>query len=302
MQTKSAFRDEGRWYKGNTHAHTNLSDGVLSPQQLVELYRTLGYDFCAITDHRIYGVHAELSSAGFLVLPGVELDVGVEGGAALCHHVVGLAIPGRNSCVHGQRFEYEQHAGVQQIISLLQQRGNLCIYAHPSWSHVEHQLIDELDGIAALEIYNHECEVCAVSGYAESHYDRLLWRGRRAWCIASDDSHQHQPDYGGGFLMVKAAELTQAAIIDALLEGSFYASQGPQIHSFRVENNSALLSCSPCRTIGFLSDSRPGRAITREQAEVSRASYPIDGSETYVRAVCIDHSGRRAWTQPIWLD
>ena len=37
--------------KGNLHAHTTFSDGVLSPRQLVEEYERLGYDFLAITDH-----------------------------------------------------------------------------------------------------------------------------------------------------------------------------------------------------------------------------------------------------------
>lgn len=37
--------------KGNLHAHTTYSDGVLPPHQLIEAYEGLGYDFLAITDH-----------------------------------------------------------------------------------------------------------------------------------------------------------------------------------------------------------------------------------------------------------
>src|SRR5262245_6185123 len=37
--------------KGNLHAHTTFSDGVLAPHRLVEEYERLGYDFLAITDH-----------------------------------------------------------------------------------------------------------------------------------------------------------------------------------------------------------------------------------------------------------
>ena len=37
--------------KGNLHAHTTFSDGVRSPQALIEEYESRGYDFLAITDH-----------------------------------------------------------------------------------------------------------------------------------------------------------------------------------------------------------------------------------------------------------
>ncbi len=37
--------------RGNLHAHTTFSDGVRSPQALVEEYEARGYDFLAITDH-----------------------------------------------------------------------------------------------------------------------------------------------------------------------------------------------------------------------------------------------------------
>src|SRR5947207_13106587 len=37
--------------RGNLHAHTTFSDGVLPPEGLIAEYETLGYDFLAITDH-----------------------------------------------------------------------------------------------------------------------------------------------------------------------------------------------------------------------------------------------------------
>jgi predicted metal-dependent phosphoesterase TrpH len=39
------------YLKGNLHAHTTFSDGVLPPHRLVAEYEALGYDFLAITDH-----------------------------------------------------------------------------------------------------------------------------------------------------------------------------------------------------------------------------------------------------------
>ena len=40
-----------RWYKGNLHTHTTDSDGLKSPDDVKRLYKSLGYDFLALTDH-----------------------------------------------------------------------------------------------------------------------------------------------------------------------------------------------------------------------------------------------------------
>ena len=40
-----------RWLKGNTHTHTNNSDGNSSPDTVVRWYREHGYQFLFVTDH-----------------------------------------------------------------------------------------------------------------------------------------------------------------------------------------------------------------------------------------------------------
>jgi predicted metal-dependent phosphoesterase TrpH len=65
--------------KGNLHAHTTFSDGVLSPHRLVEEYERLGYDFLAITDHddligAAYWQALERLAPGLLLFHGVELS------------------------------------------------------------------------------------------------------------------------------------------------------------------------------------------------------------------------------------
>lgn len=308
---QNAFDSKGNWYKGNLHTHTNISDGILSPPELVRLYRDMDYDFLAITDHRVYGVHADLCSNDFLVLPGVELDVGAPRNEAFCHHIVGLGLPGKNKFVHGQNIVYPENATVKDIINILREGGNLCFYAHPAWSHARHESLDNLEGIIGLEIYNHGCDVACVCGYADSWYDRLLWQGKKFFCLATDDSHQgslakhssaESPDFGGGFIMVKAPELSAEAIHTAIAIGNFYASQGPVIEDFRVKDGQIYVQSSPCRTIGIQTDSYWGIARTDvEKSELTNAIFGLEGNESYIRAVCIDASGRHAWSQPIWL-
>ena len=57
-------------------------------------------------------------------------------------------------------------------------------------------------------------------------------KGNRLFCVAADDNHNACPfgdplcDSFGGFVMVKAEELTYDAVIKALLHGDFYSSIG----------------------------------------------------------------------------
>ena len=52
-----AFSAAGRFYRGNLHTHSTLSDGTLPPEAVCAHYREAGYDFLALTDHfqRRYG-------------------------------------------------------------------------------------------------------------------------------------------------------------------------------------------------------------------------------------------------------
>lgn len=50
-------------YKGDTHLHTNCSDGQGSPFEVACSYRAAGFDFIAVTDHHRYAPSLEAKSA-----------------------------------------------------------------------------------------------------------------------------------------------------------------------------------------------------------------------------------------------
>ena len=67
--------DYGRkWFKGNLHTHTTVSDGSKSPDEVAAIYRAAGYDFLAFTDH--WHPSKPSMQDGLLLLPGCEYDVG----------------------------------------------------------------------------------------------------------------------------------------------------------------------------------------------------------------------------------
>ena len=68
------FDESLGFFKGNTHMHTTLSDGRLSPADAIARYAAQGYDFVTLTDHRV--ISPERREQGLLVLSGTELDYG----------------------------------------------------------------------------------------------------------------------------------------------------------------------------------------------------------------------------------
>jgi len=42
------------WYRGNLHMHTYWSDGRAFPEQAVDIYKKLGYDFIGVSDHNVF--------------------------------------------------------------------------------------------------------------------------------------------------------------------------------------------------------------------------------------------------------
>ncbi len=71
----------GRFWRGNTYAHSSLSDGTMSPESLCRPYRDAGYDFLALTDHRERGTRAfdtsELRVPWFTTLLQAEVHPGL---------------------------------------------------------------------------------------------------------------------------------------------------------------------------------------------------------------------------------
>ena len=91
-----------------------------------------------------------------------------------------------------------------------------------------------------------------------------------------------------------------APFMTALKAGHFYSSQGPEIHDVAVENGKLQFACSPA-AVAFVSG-RGSRALSVRGREISRGELPIDSfADSYCRLTVVDETGKRAWTNPIWL-
>lgn len=307
MKDYNQFKNDGHWYKGNMHLHSTNSDGVLSPKEVAKLYKERGWNFLIFTDHRFYTHNVELNDDNFLIIPGVELDT-TNPSPYRVYHILGI---GKEECGNGnfelgQRFEtpqWEDMKTPQMLIDKLVDNNNLAIFCHPIWSRLELSDFIDLKNYFALEIYNYGCEVESHTGQSVNYWDSLLRRGRKIWAVATDDAHHHIKDQCGGWVMVKCQDLTHQSIINALIEGSFYSSSGPEIYEFKITNGEAFVACSPVKQIHFVTYESIGMSsfFAGKNGFISSANYKLHGNETFVRVECIDEAGNTAWSNPIFL-
>jgi hypothetical protein len=286
---------ERPFYKGNLHMHTTASDGELSLERASALYQSMGYDFIAVTDHRRRSCDTHYFR-NMLVMAGIEFDFYLINQVI---HILGIGVDEGLQQVN--MADYAPQTAVNRILA----GSGLAVLAHPAWSLNTPETICGLKGIEAVEIYNAVSRPPYSGDRADSMalLDVAAAQGRVLNTLATDDSHYYTGDEGYGFIRLQAEELTQRGVLQALRQGSFHASTGPQIDDLRYEEGVIHLQCSPARHIVFLSNLpwRPGRNFTGQG--ITSAYYkPSRGGrhpETFVRAVVIDENGRKAWANPI---
>lgn len=305
MEFRTLYKN-GNFYKGNTHAHTTLSDGNGSPAEVVKAYKGAGYSFLALTDHQVYGYNTAFNTDDFLILPATEFDTMVGG----IHHIVSIGHPDETKYQDGYQFDRAKIHSLtaQQIIDEINVHGNLAILAHPYWSKVDYSTEKDLHGLFGMEIMNNVCETTWRSGNAEFFYDHFLWDKNYIMCIASDDLHDMGRDMFGGLITIKCAQLTYDALFDALKKGSFFASysrtgnKAPTIKDFYVKDGTAFLDCSPCDRIFFKSNGSQKPFYNHHGNFYIHTEWTTETCREYIYAVCVDTEGNISWTQPIRLN
>lgn len=271
--------------------HTTLSDGRLSPEEAVAVYRDAGYDFIALTDHWIQGKSGVQN--GLLVLSGCEWNTGNMADTPV-YHIIGVGME-REIPEDGMR-----EAPPQKIIDAVNAAGGVAILAHPAWSVTDPAEAMGLRGLCAAEIYN------TVSGLpwngaradASLYFDLWATGGKLVRCVAADDSHHYNGEQARSYVMVRARECTPAALKEALRAGDFYASQGPRFSAIRCGEDRVEAEFTGAATAVFYSNTVWCSDRVLPGASGS-ASYRVKPTDRYVRIELVAEDGARAWCSPI---
>ena len=171
---------EDRQWKANLHCHSNLSDGRMSPEALVQAYKERGYHILAITDHEAPYDHSRFTEKSFLMLTGYEAYIRPSAQCILDHFGSEIHLnlfardPGNltfigydpNFCKYlpkayadslpksrdlGPR-RYDP-AYIQKFIDTASENGYLVSYNHPCWSMERAEDILNLNGCFSLEVF-----------------------------------------------------------------------------------------------------------------------------------------------------
>lgn len=206
------FDKPGRFYKGNLHAHSDNSDGMLPPDELADLYREAGYDFLAVTDHfrRRYGFPVAdtrpYRREGFETLLGAELHA-PETGLGEDWHILAVGLP-PDFPARGVS------EGGPELARRTREAGAFVGIAHPAWYGLTFADAESLDRAAhAVEVYNHSS--LEDNDRSDGCYlaDALLADGRRLNAYAADDAHLREVawDAFGGWVEVRSEALEAGA-------------------------------------------------------------------------------------------
>ena len=302
---QTAFEREGTFLKGGMHCHTTRSDGKGDPGDVIRMHYEHGYHFLALTDHNIFN-RRNYADVPMTMLSGIERNLELPGwkkDRPHCIHIVGVGDPATQEGPAQDEIiprygRYEDSSAAQGMIDEMHRWGLKTFYCHPEWSGTAYADFRALQGNFGMELWNSGCAIENDVDTDNGHYwDEALDENRQLWGVAVDDGHSME-HHCKGWVTVKA-ENSAPAILQALEDGAFYASCGPEIYDFYVEDGRAYLDCSDAVCVSFRTLRNP---LTKTAGEhVTHAESGLHEGTHYVRAVVTDAYGRKAWTNPIFL-
>jgi len=322
---------EGNFYKANLHCHSDISDGALSPEELKKLYRSHGYSILAYTDHDVFVPHHELTDDNFLALAGFELQYNENGtypgtrDIASSHFCFIAESPDiilhpdwNEKCVHSaahskhlvkydktvpQKDRMRSTSCINESVKKARDAGFFITYNHPVWSLDKYTDYIQYQGMHAMEIFNNDCSLLGYNSYVPDIYDDMLRSGKEIFAIAADDNHngfaQGHPKFDsfGGFTVIKAEKLEYTTITDALFNGNFYASQGPEIFDLYVEDGKIHITCSEASMITLNTNRRSAQSVIAPIGhQINSAEFALDEQDAYIRLTVKDSGGKCANT------
>jgi hypothetical protein len=268
---------------------------------VVEAYQQQGYDFLALTDHFLdsFGFPITdtraLRSPDFTTLLGAELHA-PRTELGMPWHIIAVGLP----------LDFAPPAADETgpaLASRAAASGAFVGLAHPAWYTLTPNDARSVAAADAIEIYNAGTAQWNDRGDAWYLCDLLLASGRRLNAYAADDAHflSTRPTAFVAWVQVRAASLTPEALLAALKVGEYYSSQGPELHDVAIVGGEITIACSPAQAI-ILAGPR-AHARSQRGDGVTSATFSLDGfTDSYCRITVIDQHGRRAWSNPIWLD
>jgi hypothetical protein len=130
------------------------------------------------------------------------------------------------------------------------------------------------------------------------------WQRQAVDPLASESDEEYPAGFKA-WVMVSAASLDPDRLVAALKAGDYYTSQGPVIHDIRLSDDGTSLQIANSPAVAVFVSGRPARVVIggRHGAQITHSTFPLrQHAGSYVRVTVVDAAGKRAWSNPIWLD
>ena len=270
-----------QFLKGALHVHTNLSDGNLSPQEVVKKHKEHNYDFIVWTDHKVnWNIKEHITDdMGMVMIGGVELDVGIKDGidyrtlphqelldslfeSRMRNEFQDLAWPHMNALgvydtdMHFKVVDYDVPKTYENMIDVIYANDGIPMINHPNWWFCSSlREVMKVDRNFLLELgvgdTTHPGGNFQKEG-TEVIWDTLLTQGKTVFGTATDDGHRYEAseetnkplDFANGFVGVWA-EKNEQSIMEALRVGDFYASNGIELEKYEVTDKGIYVKVKP---------------------------------------------------------
>lgn len=330
MTKKHLLPQVNQYFKANLHTHSTISDGKLTREEAKEAYKALGYQILCLTDHNTIVNHSDMNEPDFLMLTGAEINIAAPdntktGGKTYHMNLIAkepnnLWYPANIKCWFPKVEEYESKIqydnmdlqystdSINDMIEKANEKGFFVMLNHPTWSCQSYPDYAPLKGLWGVEVRNTEC---CLLGHDENNfrvYRDLLMLGNTVFPLGTDDMHRHRA-LGQSWIMVGATELSYSSVIEALENGDFYMSCGPEITSLSVENNVLKVTCSDAQRVNLATHGRLADIVHAKGEPLREAAFQLDnilsqtgndpGAFIYVTVTAPD--GSYAITRPYYL-
>ncbi len=226
---EQCLEKQARWYKGDCHGHTLVSDGKMTPDQTMEQAKRMALDFFFVTEHNI--LPSSWPKGQILVIPGMEFTSFGRGDWNALGLRAWIDTKENLTDTDQLRLLHEAHA-----------QGAVRVINHPMCGRVAWRYPDTpVSCMDAIEIWNSPAAMNkALSNDRSLKVWTALWNeGYRIPGIGGSDTHGFPDEtvkwgdkpqtLGDPATYVYASELSPLAILNAIRAGHAYVSRGPQM-------------------------------------------------------------------------
>lgn len=308
-QCYNPYKDGGSMQlTGQLHCHSvkSVSGDTITyyatPDEMCAAYRDAGYDFMTLTDY---------SHLGQIFSP----ETVPEGLIYLCNSAE-VSIPSDNAgnkikhlCVFNTNvpYKFNKYLTLEEFADIAKEKGSIVSFAHPMWTDTYYppEKIERImsNGVRFCEVYNgltianQEAQAPTGKGY-DFAWETMLDNGFVTWGICVSDSHGTGNILKMGCVKVFADTKDRLSILQNLCKGNFVGCSNSDKSINSVSFNDGTITINT-------GDSSATTVFMKEYGEILKtttgevATYTMNGTEKYVRAVVTLADGSCVWVQPI---